>query len=304
MIAERKAEAEAEKTDGGNEPLAPVVPLCYPYGPSKEFNFNKNVVVGDGCGSLNSCTGVPYPEFVQVEIIPPTIYTGSLLCSKNEGSLVESGDFACLQWRDYTTQNISANPCWDSGNKNVRFNINISDKATGQNSPILKAPAHLIVCEQNIQDAGLILIQRTDQLLSIMRNFPEQIAVIKRDIYNALSRYNGTIEKYKFFDELMAHESEHKKDYQENLLKLKKQYLDKIIENYTITCAKYKFNPEDALLRAISEYKVTYIADYIDAVIIEQKKISENDVQNRPSVQASLYEYQLLIYKFENHLIF
>ena len=50
MIAEKKAEAEAKKKEeGGNEPQAPIVPLCYPYGPSKEFNFNKNVVVGDEC---------------------------------------------------------------------------------------------------------------------------------------------------------------------------------------------------------------------------------------------------------------
>ncbi len=181
--------------------------------------------------------------------------------------------------------------------------MGIYDKVTGQNSLILKAPALFQICEQNIQDAGLILIQSTDQLLNIMRNFPEQIDVIKRDINNALSRYNATIETYKFLDEITAHELEHKRDYQGNLLKLKYQYLDKKIEDYSLTCNQYKSDPyatEDASIR----FENPYLWDYVDAAINEQKKISEIDVQKRPSVQASLFEYQLLIFKFENHLIF
>ena len=49
MIAERKAEAEKNKI--GEEPPieAPIVTQCALDEPNKEFNFNKNVVVGDEC---------------------------------------------------------------------------------------------------------------------------------------------------------------------------------------------------------------------------------------------------------------
>jgi hypothetical protein len=74
MIAEKKAEAEAkaEKTEGGNEPLAPVVTECALDNPSYEFNIYKNVLLQDECGNLPTeqqeiyYTLLEQPEFFKV----------------------------------------------------------------------------------------------------------------------------------------------------------------------------------------------------------------------------------------------
>jgi len=75
LIAERKAEAKAEAKEGGNEPLAPVVPLCAPddvqYGITYSYS---NVLVQDECGSgaLKCTTSVQIPEGFKADKIEAT----------------------------------------------------------------------------------------------------------------------------------------------------------------------------------------------------------------------------------------
>ncbi|MCZ7610244.1 MAG: hypothetical protein M5U17_08740 [Ignavibacterium sp.] len=262
-----------------------------------------NVVVGNGCASLGNCIARLVPEFVQVNVIPTTIFTRNLLCGKNKGDLVQTGGFAPLQWRDYTTQDISATPCWKEDKREVHFKMIITERETNLNSLVLNPPANLEICEQNINNAGLILIKSPEQLFNIIQKFPEQIEIIKKDIDSTLSRYNATIIKYKFYDEINAHELEHKKDYQNILTTLLTKYLEEKVNKYYLSCKQFK-SDEYSTYKASSIFTNPYIWDYIDEAIKEQSKIFESDVQNRPRVQASLYEYIKMIFNFENHLIY
>ncbi len=209
-----------------------------------------------------------------------------------------------MTWHSYRTQNIFVSPCYEKSSKRIKYKMILKNKDDNREFPILFGPIHLEICEDNIYNAGLILIQSTEQLMAILRQFPEQLEIIKKDIDSYLSRYDAPIIKYKFFDEIMAHELEHKQDYLNNLKKLKKDYLDDKINGYSNTCIEFKNDPENKTENAITEYEMTYASDYIDKAILDQSTISEEDVQKRLSVQVSLFDYKLLIFKFENHLIF
>jgi len=79
--------------------------------------------------------------------------------------------------------------------------------------------------------------------------------------------------------------------------------LDEKIEKYSITCKQYQTEPWPEFT-ALAKYR-DYLTKYIDEAIAEQtKRLDENNIQLRQSVQTSLFNYQNLIFKFENHKIF
>ena len=286
-----------------------------------EYCFLGNFVsdrVGEGtliiekgrCGNLSSCTSLPYPEFVQYKMVPSGLVNKNpVVCEPNRvdhqtGLLtIQTGGFVSLDWRFERSQRISAEPCFDSQSNKVGFNMVLTDVDNNLNSPILKPEAILEVCEDNISDGGLILINNTDELLSIIRQFPEQIPILKADMDSALSRYGASAIKYKFRQEIVAHETEHKKDYESWLSDLKPEMLDRKIMDYTLTCSKFKSNPY-----ATEEAKVKYLSIVIAYIHESNQQASDHtdeiSLHKRISIQVSLFEYYNLLYKFENGIIF
>ncbi|HSW56197.1 MAG TPA: hypothetical protein VLH59_14020, partial [Ignavibacteriaceae bacterium] len=268
------------------------------------FEFN----VGDECDDLNLCVGVPYPEFVQYKMITsggnnPDVCTPNTIDPITGNIQFQSGGFTALDWRPDNSQRISAEPCFDNENNNVQFKMVLTDAETNQNSPILKPEAILEVCEDNITSAGVILINSTEQLLNIIRLFPEQIPIIKADMDSVLSRYNAGIIKYKFRQEILVHESEHKKDYESYLASLKTDLLDGKVMDYSLTCEQFNLDPYATDYAKIEYLRI--VKEYIkESNRIAGIEIDELKLHQRPSVQASLADYYILLYNYENRIIF
>lgn len=313
VAKEKQNKLIAEKTKkeiNENPPLNPGAEMC----PAEEMqSFLKEKLhfsMGDGCDALNSCLGVPYPEFVQYKIVPSGISHGNPnICTPNvvdpiTGLLkIQVGGFSALEWRFERTQKIDAEPCFDSENSTVHFNMVLSDVETNQNSLILKPEAIFEICENNITNAGLILISSTEQVLNIIRQFPDQIPIIKNDMDSSLSRYGAQIVKYKFRQEIIAHETEHKKDYEYYLDSLKVDWLDARVIDYTYTCSQFKANPY-----ATEEAKVEHLSIVREYVEMSNReafgRTDEIILHQRLTIQTSLFEYYNLLYKFENGIIF
>ncbi len=277
---------------------------------SERRGENNLLVKNDECDVLNSCSGFPYPEFVQYKMVPSgIIHNNPRICDPNTidpvtGLLnIQTGGFLALAWRFERSQRIDADACYDNIGNKVRFKMNLTDVETNQNSLILKPEAILEVCENNISSAGLILIYDTTQFKNIIRLFPEQIPIIKADMDSSLSRYGASVIKYKFRQEIIAHETEHKRDYESWLSKLKPEMLDKKAMDYTLTCSQFKSNPY-----AIEEANVEYLSIVIDYIDESNQQASDNSdeisLHQRLSIQTSLFEYYNLLYKFENGIIF
>jgi len=177
-----------------------------------------DLVVGKNCSNLVNCQDKLAPDYAKVKIYPATYYQKLEQCGGSVGNTIQTGGLAIYPWvSSATKQEISTQACWRSLDKKVHFKFVLTDNETNQNSIVLNPPTTLEICETNISNAGWILIKDTTQLLNILRNYPSQIPIIKKDIDSALSRYN----KYKFLDEIMAHELEHKSDYQKVIDELK-----------------------------------------------------------------------------------
>jgi len=305
MIAEKKADAETKE---GGEPMFPVVTYCADDETTYPTYYNLGVSLESGCGNLDDCIGVPYPEFVQSKMISsggnnPDVCTPNTIDPVTGNIQFQAGGFTALDWRPDVSQRISAEPCFDSENNNVQFNMVLTDVETNQNSPILKPEAILEVCEDNITSAGVILVNSTEQLLNIIRQFPEQIPIIKSDMDSNLSRYNAGIIKYKFRQEILVHESEHKKDYESYLTSLKTEWLDRKVMDYFLTCEQFNLDP-DATEYAKIKYQSIVIEYINEANTAANEHINEITLHQRPSVQASLADYYILLYNYENGIIF
>ena len=180
----------------------------------------------------------------------------------------------------------------------------LKDKETGMPSLKLKPPVISEVCENNISNAGWILINSPEEVLNIIRLFPEQIPILKSDLDSALSRYGAMIQKYTFRLEIEKHEAEHLKDYMNWLLKLKEDWLNKKVTDHKLICQLFKNDPNYYESLADADFGVI-VNEYIDKAIKEtNKSTDENKIQQRPSVQASLIDFYILIFKYENGLIF
>ena len=267
------------------------------------------LVKKDGCDDLNPCSGFPYPEFVQYKMVSSgIIHNNPRMCDPNTIDPVtglvnmQVGGFKALNWRFNRSQQMNAEPCFNSQSNEVHLNMILTDIETNQNSPILKPEAILEVCESNISNAGLILISDTTQFKNIITQFPEQIPILKADMDSSLARYGATLIKYKFRQEIVAHETEHKKDYEFYLDSLKTDWLDSRVVDYTLTCTQYNSNPHPIDL-ANAEHR-TIVINYINETnIIANDRSDDLTLHQRPSIQASLADYYILLYKFENGII-
>ena len=185
MITNEKEETERRKIDKA-EDKEPYNTDSLIIGEEELEGYGNVLVKKDECDDLNSCIGFPYPQFVQYKIVPSGyIHNNPDICDPNTidpvtGLLnIQTGAFAALNWRFNRSQQINAEPCFNSQSNEVHFNMILTDIETNQNSPILKPEAILEVCENNISNAGLILISSTEQFLNILSQFPEQIPIIK-----------------------------------------------------------------------------------------------------------------------------
>lgn len=301
---------KTNKTNLPNSPLLNPVSYCFNGTIQQYLMGDANLVVGKNCSDLISCESNLAPVYVNYKFVPSgLVYKNPVVCTPNKlDSLTgliqtQNGGFIALNWRADRSQTIDVSPCYNKENKTVHFKMLLTDVETNQKSIILKPEALLEICEDNISRANLILIKDTVQLLNIMRNYPTQIPIIKKDIDSTLSRYNATIVRYKFLDEIMTHELEHKKDYESYLSALKQTFLEEPIEKYLFTCKQFNNDPY-ALSLAKTKY-LKIVQDYIKEVNLQAHiKSDDNLVQQRLSVQGSLWKYKNLIFKFENKKIF
>jgi hypothetical protein len=99
MIAEKKAEVEKNKI--GEEPPieAPIVTQCALDQSNKEFNFNKNVVVGDECDDYKCDENyVQHFPAIRLDVVPPD-YAGFDYCNNLPLSAVGVTDLL-FDWED------------------------------------------------------------------------------------------------------------------------------------------------------------------------------------------------------------